>query len=209
MKGPPRGVSGPKLWRLLTTTPRPFLAFEAPELGPRARFVARALLPREEAEAIDAIEGDHVGERAMLELMVRSLAHASAPSEPLFASVDHVAGSLGSSRCDTLLAHWWHAYHAVAPSLRLSTESAWMHELVAHVHHPAVVSIALALAYSVDGSVRHGVPRPDRYYGLPLNHLTDGHWMAFWAARKGLVDQRNEQPPPSPAARRVPRRRAR
>lgn len=42
---------------------------------------------------------------------------------------------------------------------------------------------ALGRCYDVDGSSGRIVDRPDRYWGVPLADLLDGHWMVFRAAR--------------------------
>ncbi len=41
----------------------------------------------------------------------------------------------------------------------------------------------VALAGCVDIGFATVTPRPDRYWGVPLNELLDGHWMVFRAAR--------------------------
>lgn len=77
-----------------------------------------------------------------------------------------------------------------APTYGRSNVAAWRTALRAGAAHPSNLAEANVLASCIDEGFATIVPRPDRYWGVPLRELLDGHWMAYRAARDALKDQK-------------------
>ncbi len=79
------------------------------------------------------------------------------------------------------------ALDTVSPTYVLSDVAEWHRVLVAGARHPTNWWTVREMANCVDVSLGPGQAfaheRPDRYFGLPVRELTDGHLMAYRAAR--------------------------
>jgi hypothetical protein len=89
------------------------------------------------------------------------------------------------------------ALGVVSPVYGMSDTDAWRGVLVAGCKHASNMHTAGVLGSCVSetsvskpagkGRVLHTLhrrERPDRFFGLPLGQLTDGHWLCFRAARR-------------------------
>jgi hypothetical protein len=185
---PPFTVPAERLFRILCQTPRPSLPIDLSRLT-SAPLQVVALRPDEEAEAFDAADaaGESQKDARLLELCVRSL---QSGRSRVFRSADVLQTSVDETDLAHIVERWWGGFCVVSPSRRYCDWDAWREYLRSGAEHPAAYSFAERLALSVDESVKRGIPRPDRFYGMPLNRLTDGQWLAFRAARAALVENR-------------------
>jgi hypothetical protein len=89
----------------------------------------------------------------------------------------------------------------VCPTYARSNTDRWSEVLRDGAGHPSNLLEAVALGSCVDvGPAGGGIPRPDRYWGVPLRELCDGHWLAFRAARDVLADAKPATTPSAPPA---------
>jgi hypothetical protein len=76
------------------------------------------------------------------------------------------------------------------PCLGLTDLRPWRRVLSEGARHVENQVVTYALGNSVDHGFGGAVSeRPDRYFGVPLIQLIDCHWMAFWEARKAIVEK--------------------
>ena len=77
-------------------------------------------------------------------------------------------------------------FGAICPSYARSNIAAWKQVLEEGARHPENLAEAAALASCIDATMGGPIPRPDRYWGCPVNQLLDGHWMCWNAARDAM-----------------------
>ncbi len=184
--GPPPGVPAERLFRLLLQAPRAAWPVTIPIAGaPPGAFRVLALRPLEVDEAFDAAADTPPAirqRRIDAELAVRALHDARGR---VFADIAEL-GIFDDGDARTIVAACAAALMICSPSLRWIDRGAWHIKLVDGVEDNRGVAIRLAL--SVDGHVISGPPRPDRFFDVPMGHLTDGQWLAYRAARHVFVD---------------------
>lgn len=114
------------------------------------------------------------------------------PEGLAFSSPD-AAGALPQPELLELGRHVAEALCVISPSYTGSDVKAWEAALEEGALAPGNVHEAVVLAGCVDmGAFGGTVPRPDRYWGVPLNALLDGHWMVYRAAR-AVVEKLREK----------------
>ena len=136
--------------------------------------------------ACDSIEPPEARSGAFTEWLISKALVLDEPSYPsAFASPDEV-GSLDDHEIRELAGAVDWALSRIGPTYARSDTAAWKDVLRRGARNN------LAEAYSLGGCVdismgptsRYTIARPDRYFGVPLVELTDGHWMAYRAARE-------------------------
>lgn len=79
------------------------------------------------------------------------------------------------------------ALQAIGPVWAAVDLGAWTATLKLGAQHPANYLDAYALGGCIDlvgsGEGTKLLPRPDRFFGVPMSQLVDGHWLAYRAAR--------------------------
>jgi hypothetical protein len=78
------------------------------------------------------------------------------------------------------------ALEVISPSFRRIDEETWERRLAEGAKTGGNAEQAIALALCMDEGVRTGIPRPERYFGLPAGQLTDGQRLVFRAARRAV-----------------------
>lgn len=111
------------------------------------------------------------------------------PKGRAFPTVSHM-GDLDDDELRDLCDEVFIVLSDICPNMRRSDGRAWAEFLRAGAAHPSNRGEASVLACSIDlGYGGAQLPRPDRYWGVPLNELLDGHWMIYQAARDVLKDR--------------------
>jgi hypothetical protein len=182
---PPGDVAPARLFRWLLKTPRPSISI-GPVVGIDAplRVVGLRSDEVEEvfAEASDPIEVVRVSRRiaGLIALAVR------VGDAPLFEAADDVRALYP----ETFAA----LAQAVAAGLAVVSpiygrSAPWDDVLRRGAQDPSNVVAYAAIRSCHDvaiGSRAVWLPRPERYFDLPLHAMTDGQWMAFRAARADI-----------------------
>lgn len=188
---PPKDEPPGRLFRsLLDPHPERSLAYriqgaQGISLRVRAlRGVDRARVEDEAARATEAARGG---------AFVRGLVAAAlwTPDGPAFSSPD-AAGALSLGELLELGHHVVEALAICSPTYSGSDVKAWERVLEEGALAPGNVNETIALAGCVDVGFGMITARPDRYWGMPLNQLLDGHWMVYRAAR-AVVDSMREK----------------
>ena len=113
--------------------------------------------------------------------------------ERAFDGVADVA-ALSSAEATELAAEVLAALAIVSPTYAHSDSAAWeaaLHQGArAHENIHDAIWLGQCVDTSAGFSVVYTTPRPDRYFGLPIGELTDGHHMAFAAARRVVEELR-------------------
>jgi len=181
---PPKGVAPERLFRLLTRKPRPRLALEHRVAGADdIELHVVALTGAEEADCFDAGDvGTPEGRSAVSAALITASLHTAAGRA---FRAEREALLLPASDFDLLATAVIGALGTVSPTDWRADRGAWDLALRIGARHPKNIAQAVAMADSADiimASKAHFEPRPDRYFGMPLSDLTDGHRMAFRAA---------------------------
>lgn len=183
MRGQPPGdkeFSPERLFRLLIAAPRPTLPIASRIAGLSGALSVRAPLSRDALEIIDAARDNR---EATARIVAAALLY---DGQPAFASVEEF-GTLTLPEADEIIRDASHALDVIAPVIGRCDGVAWHIKLcIGAKHHTnAAACRALGTAYEVHSGLKHArvVERPERYFGVPLCELTDGHWLAFRAAR--------------------------
>lgn len=71
----------------------------------------------------------------------------------------------------------------VGPTYTYSRWPTWHAALVKGADHRSNAGAHLALSAAYEAGGYRLISRPDRYFGMPLRHLLDGHWMVYLASR--------------------------
>ena len=121
------------------------------------------------------------------EVLIRVLHTPAGLAFPSLAAL----GALESHELAPLTRETRAALADISPTTARSNGRAWREALTAGARHADNVAEADVLASCVDVTPNGGfLPRPDRYWGIPLSALLDGHWMAYQAARDVAKDRR-------------------
>jgi len=175
---PPAGIAPGRLFRLLSSA-CPVWPLDL-DLAGIPRLYARGLSSAE-------VEAAHDGGRPAE--AIAALALCDAQGRPAFPSAGDI-GKLPAPLADAIVGAAIDALSVVSPTYMRSVGRAWRDALVEGSRDPlnsAAVSL-MCVAHDVivlPGKI-HYTERPDRFYGAPLNRLTDGQLMAFRAARQVL-----------------------
>jgi hypothetical protein len=195
---PPPDVSPDRLWRGLlgtfrldgTLDPRPsrVLAYRLP-MADKVPLTVRAVPSLMLAEAWDAAacpEAPKVEQRRALRSVVAAVLWAQGEPFPgglLGDLPGPVFEALAETTVDTL--------NAICPTFSRIDGDAWQRALKEGAAHPSNRRRAANLALCADplvGQKLFWIPRPERYWGIPVGDLLDGHILAqeaAVAARKG------------------------
>lgn len=103
---------------------------------------------------------------------------------PVFSSREQV-GVLDDVEVNTLAGIVSPALDIVSPTFAYSDANMWLTKLQRGAAHISNIYTASVMANCVDGP-KLLVQRPDWFFGLPLIQMTDGHHMAFRAARRAM-----------------------
>jgi hypothetical protein len=185
-QGPPRHVAPERLFRLLLRSPRAALPIALPIAGALAgAFRVCAIHPLDEAEAIERHATAPEPVRLHLvaaELTALALHEGDAR---VFADGAELSRMLREREATALIRAAIEALDVISPSFRRIDLDAWE----ARLAKGALAGANAHQARLLDACVENGEPRLDRYFGLPLGQLTDGQWLAFYAARRTLDEQ--------------------
>lgn len=191
-----RSVPPPKcdkrlLFRGLLRRPRPQQALLFRVLGAEhVKLYARGVKGLEYAEAFEAGDDLEVEQLSISTITAALLSiTVYTPQGRAFASGDDVL-RLSSSEMAQLGSEVLDALHFISPTYQRSNIEAWSVALREGAAHQSNFQEALAMYKSCDrvGMDAVAYERPDRYFGLPMCELTDGHLMVFSAAVKFISD---------------------
>jgi hypothetical protein len=174
----PRQLQRPILYRLRAAEATPLFVRAAPAMaealshdaGERAAGVVEALL-----DTTTALE--------LLSLVLHTPRGRAFPSAGDLAELEEHEIRELASQTRAVLAD-------IAPTTARSNVASWRAELERGAEHPSNIHEASVLATCVDVTPGGILPRPDRYWGLPLCELLDGHWLAWQAARTAMKDRK-------------------
>lgn len=180
---PPADEPPARIWRsLIALRPQRPMVYRLP-CAPDVPLICQAPTSLEEGLAFDAADlapEEIRSSRAKLEILGRAL---WTPTGPAFGSAADV-GRLLDAEVDALAEEVAGILDRIAPTYARSNAAAWVDVLERGALHGSNIGDAMTLAACVDEHQRGTTPRPDRFWGLPLRELLDGHWMAFRAARR-------------------------
>lgn len=183
LRPPPPDLSPERLFRLLLPL-RPSSALQYRiRCALSVPLLARAPSGAEEWAALDAAAEappEVRGSIAQLEVLARCL---YTPTGPAFSSAEEV-GRLEEGDVAELAGEVASALDRIAPSYTRSDYQIWAEALEKGARHWSNVGTTVAMASCVDLGMGGRVPRPDRYWGVPVCQLLDGHWMIFRAAQR-------------------------
>lgn len=185
---PPEDVAPERLFRLLLPL-RPIAAIDYRiRCAPDVPLLVRALNTAEEAEALDrAADGPEElrSSRAELEVLARCL---WTPSGPAFDGTD-LLGRLDEAEVSTLAREAATVLNRIAPVYGRADLDKWKLTLERGARHVSNISTILAMGecWAPVPLTKARMPHPDRYWGVPVRGLLDGHWMAFRAAEAALA----------------------
>ncbi len=187
---PPRHVPADRVFRLLLRSPRAALPIALPIAGaPPGAYRACALHPLDEVEAIERHAGAPEPLRPTLvaaELTALALHDGDAR---VFAGGAELLRLFTERDAVALMRAAIDALDVISPSFRRIDEEAWERRLAEGAKTGGNAEQAIALALCMDDGVRAGMPRPERYFGLPAGQLTDGQRLVFRAARRAVFDE--------------------
>jgi hypothetical protein len=188
---PPGDVAPERLFRLLLPL-RPTMALaHRIRCAPQVPLLVRALSHAEEVEALDSVAeapAEIRGSRTELEILARCL---YTPSGRAFDGPG-LLGRLDEADVAALAQEAASALNRVVPTYGRADLDAWGLALEKGARHPSNFSTALAMETCWDPVplTKARVARPDRYWGVGVRKLLDGHWMAFRAASAALESMR-------------------
>ncbi len=174
MGDPPTEIAPARLFRLLLGRP-PRIALPPLPGAECCPLFVRALRNAEFAEVRD--------DPRSLALVVKALVLPN--GSQVFSSADQAAESLQEHEAERWLLAVSKALAIVSPTYLQSRTRAWHRALLEGARAASNLHDAYVLGLCVDEPVGGGLvkPRPERYFGGAQADLTDGHWMAFRAAR--------------------------
>jgi hypothetical protein len=193
---PPTDIAPDRLWRSLLGTPRSDgtldprpskrLAYRLP-FAPTLAMTVWAVPSLVLASAWDLAECPEVpaveGRRAMRTIIATTVWAGTAPIFPS----QEVVGRLPAEVWEGLSEAALTVLGAICPTYRTSDVRAWHERLKEGAADETNIARARALAECMDLHLAAKgpiwIPRPERYWGIPVGHLLDGHRMAFAAAR--------------------------
>jgi hypothetical protein len=113
-----------------------------------------------------------------------------------FRSASEIAGCLDDRTVLDLTMATMAALDVCSPSYTRSDWKAWELALVNGASDRSNITHAMHMTMCADVTIGFGgsctIGRPDRYFGLPVAELTDGHLMAFEAARTAAEKLRSK-----------------
>jgi len=195
LRQPPQHLSPERLFRLLNRAPRPRLPVSLPFPGivrPGCPTFVYGLTSIEIEEAFDESDSEAKVIRDSIvqaRLIVLSLHEGDIP---VFGSLGEIM-DLHTVDFNLLASAVVQPLLDVSPTFGRIDSEAWIETLAIGAEHISNVQQAVSLAQCKNGWT--GAPEPDRYYGLPQQQLTDGHWLCVMAAMK-LSEK--HKPPPKP-----------
>lgn len=193
---PPEDVPPARVFRTLLRRPRPWtpISYRYPRL-PDVRLHVHALTPLELAEALDVdADGEPsevVSDRAMARVVVASLRDDEGPAFASEAQADRMPHRAWVDLMDAAM----RGLALVMPSRALCSADDWTEwRKVLDKGARAMGNLGEAfrmrdchdIAVGWGGIARHY--RPDRYFGLPVADLTDGHLLVFDVAIAAAED---------------------
>ncbi len=190
---PPTNVPPERLFRTLLAVPRATeaIAFRL-DAAPTVAFCVSAVTSLELGEAFAWAEDaspEIVSSRVPQAIVAAALRLTD--GRRAFDSPDDV-GALDDAELRAVGAVVMASLSRISPTIARSTRDAWVDVLAKGARHGSNMLTAMALGGSADVSLGFGnsvvSPRPDRFFGIPMCELTDGHWFAWMAARK-VVDR--------------------
>lgn len=172
---PPKHVESAELFRLLAMTePSQSVAFRL-KVAEDVELTVKAAHSSVWAEAARLNQPAH---------LVASVLY-TADGDKVFRNARE-AGLLSQAEFRSLLTHIIDALDVIGPTMKRIDWRAWERVLVEGARACGFESTTLSHCvehYSTP--TMYGItPRPDRYWGLPLSKLLDGHWLVFWASRE-------------------------
>lgn len=194
---PPSGVRPERLWRILSRTPRPWLPIDLNIIGAPEGCRVVAGTQDQEAEVLSLSMGDSSHSQTY-RLERTALALHDEQGRRFFRSGEHLAKTLDRVSSDILTGRVLEALYVCAPNQILIDRPAWISVLqkgakealnhyralsMARCEDPPGMTIRPKDGKQVGFAAR---PRPDLFYGLPPEQLTDGQMLAFDAARKAF-----------------------
>jgi hypothetical protein len=185
----PHGWTPERLFRLLLRTPRPALPIAHRVSGAEhIPLDVRALRPLEEAQLLDAVAAVTPVEAQPGAFLAHMVAAALwTPSGRAFPGPGAVGELLYGDEAEEIGSAVLAAIDIVSPSYRRGDAEAWRKLLLEGARHHTNITTTIALGGCVEVGWRVSV-RPDWFFGMPLGEITDGHWMAFRAAREIVAE---------------------
>ena len=190
MKLPPE-ADAPVLFRELSSSPRITRDLDYKIKGAEdVELAVRALSSHEFYTATDRAKSSAFRPAYIV------TASLLADGEKAFSEPEDIFG-LAQEEVSALFAAVAVALAKISPLYSLIDYPVWNSKLQEGALHSSNLSTALAMSECVDivagPSSTIVVPRPERYYGLPVSKLSDGQRMAFNAARKSIDDFRKTE----------------
>lgn len=184
---PPKDIPPERLFRLLTN-PRPVVAISHRVPGAEnVKLSVRSLSAREWSESFDVdseIELVRNG-RSCAEVISRALL---ADNNLAFRTADQVQ-ELPEDSLLPLYAAVIDALDRMGPPRWRRDEGSWLKKVREGAMHVSNATdlFAIGTSYDVGGSTI--LDRPERYYGISVRDLTDGHWLAYRVCRDVLLER--------------------
>ncbi len=181
---PPRDVAPEMLWRsLLPLQPEQALRYRF-DVAPGLRLLVRALPGLFFAQASDEAAAVARDDSSPLRRVIAECLHSRSGGR-VFASEDEVA-ELYQPELAALATAVLEALDIICPRSGRSDRKAWEDRLLEGARHPSNTMLVSALSGCADPLITpkgvHWMPHPERYWGVPVCQLLDGHWLAFEAA---------------------------
>lgn len=178
MNLPPHDIPPGRLFRLLAerrpSLPLAFRIRGASDVRLRAGAVpSRVLLAC--WDELTGVPEDMRDAQLTADLIAASL---TVDGSPAFVDGAAVARVLDEREVRRLGAHVFNALARCSPTYATSDTVAWLAALQRGAEQNP--SDAASMHACVD---QGGIPRPDRYWGIPARDLLDGHWLCWRAAR--------------------------
>ena len=148
------------------------------------RLSVKALTWQEEMVAVDAAADD--SENIESHFIAASML---ADGSRAFNSAEEV-GQLSESEVAVLGAEVLVALSRISPSHVRSDIDKWRETLKRGALHGSNMVEVIAMAGCVDYTMAATVGRIDRYFGVPVSRLTEGHRLAFLVAREIIEEAR-------------------
>jgi len=184
---PPEDIPPEKLFRLITRRPYPVAPIGVRIRGAESIALSvRAITWSEEVEVRDFCSEK---ENSL------ALAYISkclmADGEQAFSSYEE-ASMLNESEISRLEPDVVNALSRICPSFFRSDCEAWLSALYAGAKDFSNIHAVLLASSCLEDGMSGSATRPDRFYGMPLLELTEGHVLAFRSACKVIWEARDE-----------------
>jgi len=187
--GPPADLTDAQLFRLLLQTPRAIAPLDFELRGARGAFFVRAIRRLDVNRINDACEAERPAVRGWLvrrELVALTLCDRhGTPS----VRDSRELGALDHDELQGLTTAVQQQLQRISPLYGHSLVDAWERRLEDGAGAQENRGAADVLGSCCEMAGRLFVPRPDRYFDVPIRELTDGQWMAYWAANNHVTAQ--------------------